>query len=302
VFAEVVSDYQGGLPQDENVRWIGLSPLQIQRKLAQRDYELSFYLIDQLLDMQGFRKRQYLKSAPTKQVFQRNEQFEKIKQLKDRFLDQGLPVLSIDTKQKELIGNFARAGSYYDTQFRLSNDHDFRSHAEAIMVPHGLYDAGDNHGYLTLGISKDTSEFACDNIQSWWQSDLQWKYPHANWMLILCDGGGANNSRHYIVKQDLYHLAQNLDINLLIAHYPPYCSKYNPIEHRLFSQIHREWKGAVFHRLEVAEEIARQTTTKTGLKVKVRQNLKTYQTQRIVNPYFKENIGQFAQFDQDIPQ
>ncbi len=103
-----------------------------------------------------------------------------------------------------------------------------------------------------------------------------------------------------IFKQDLYHLAQTLDINLLIAHYPPYCSKYNPIEHRLFSQIHREWKGAVFHRVEVAEELARQTTTQTG--VKVRQNLKTYQTQRLVNPYFKENIAQFVQFDQDIPQ
>ncbi|MEM7655627.1 MAG: ISAzo13 family transposase, partial [Bacteroidota bacterium] len=196
VFAEVVSDYQGGLPQDECVRWIGLSPIQIQRKLAERDFELSFYLISQLLDAQGFRKRKYLKSAPTKQVFQRNEQFEKIKQLKGRFLDEGLPVLSIDTKQKELIGNFARAGSYYDTQFRLANDHDFRSQADAIMVPHGLYDTGDNHGYLTLGTS---------------------------------NGGGSNNSRHYIVKQDLYHLAQRLEINLLIAHYPPYCSKYNPI-------------------------------------------------------------------------
>lgn len=298
----MVEDYEAGLPQDDQVRWIGLSPAQIQRKLADRDCEVSFYIIHDLLDSHGFSKRKYLKQAPTKQVYQRNEQFEKIHDLKTRFLGEGLPVLSIDTKHKELIGNFARAGSYYDTQFRKANDHDFRSSAEGIMVPHGIYDIGDNHGYMSLGMSKDTSEFVCDNIENWWQSDLQWKYPQADWMLILCDGGGSNSSRNYIVKQDLYLLAQRLDLHILIAHYPPYCSKYNPIEHRLFSQVHREWKGTVFHRIEVAEELARETTTKTGLKVKVRQNLKSYQTQRTVSPHFKENIQQFIHFDQEIPK
>lgn len=302
LFAEVVDPYRGGLPQDEDVQWVGLSPAQIQRKLADRGTEISFYMITQLLAAQGFVKRSYLKAAPTKQSFHRNEQFGKIDQLKARFLEARLPVLSIDTKQKELIGNFARAGSYYDTQFRKVNDHDFRSSAEGIMVPHGIYDLADNHGYITLGNSKDTSQFVCDNLEIWWRSDLEWKYPEAEWMLILCDGGGSNSARNYIVKQDFYQLAQRIQMNILIAHYPPYCSKYNPIEHRLFSQVHREWKGAVFHRIEVAEALARETTTRTGLKVKTTQNLKTYHTQRAVSPMFKQNIHEYIHFDEDIPE
>ncbi|RMG66277.1 MAG: ISAzo13 family transposase [Bacteroidetes bacterium] len=210
--------------------------------------------------------------------------------------------MSIDTKHKELIGNFFRQGSYYDTSFRKVKDHDFRSEAEAIMVPHGIYDLGDNQGYLSLGKSKDTSEFVCDNIEAWWESDLQWKYPEANWALILCDGGGSNNSRSYLVKQDFYRLAQRLEINLLIAHYPAYCSKYNPIEHRFFCHLHRAWEGAVFHNLQIPLTLAQETYTQTGLQVKARLNLKTYQTQRTVCPQFRENLNQYVHFDQDIPQ
>lgn len=302
VFAEVVSDYQGGLPQDEGVKWVGLRPSQLQRRLQSRDYEISYYHIHQLLDAQGYRRRGYLKQASTKRVYQRNEQFEKIAALKHRFLDEGLPVLSIDTKHKELIGNFHRNGTYYSSMFRKVNDHDFRSQADAIMVPHGIYDLADNHGYLSLGISKDTSEFVCDNLEAWWQSDLQWKYPQAQWALILCDGGGSNNARSYIVKQDLYQLAQRLEINLLIAHYPAYCSKYNPIEHRFFSQLHQAWDGAVFHDLQIPLELAHETYTKTGLRAKARLNLKSYQINRTVLPEFRENLQHYVHFDQDIPK
>lgn len=302
VFAEVVSDYQGGLPQDEGVKWVGLRPSQLQRRLQSRAYEISYYHIHQLLDAQGYRRRSYLKQSSTKRVHQRNEQFEKIAALKRRFLDEGLPVLSIDTKHKELIGNFHRNGTYYSSMFRKVNDHDFRSQADAIMVPHGIYDLADNHGYLSLGISKDTSEFVCDNLEAWWQSDLQWKYPQAEWALILCDGGGSNNSRSYIVKQDFYQLAQRLEINLLIAHYPAYCSKYNPIEHRFFSQLHQAWDGAVFHDLQIPLELAQESYTKTGLRAKARLNLKSYQTKRTVLPEFRENLQQYVHLDQDIPK
>ena len=99
-----------------------------------------------------------------------------------------------------------------------------------------------------MGTSKDTSQFCCDNIAYWWQSELQWKYPDANCLLLLCDGGGSNNSKHYIVKQGLYHLAQLLDINIIVAQSPPYCSKWNPIEHRLFCHVHRS-SGNPFHLL-----------------------------------------------------
>jgi len=243
-----------------------------------------------------------LKSVSLKNVPNRNEQFEKISELKTAFLDAGMPVFSIDTKAKELMGNFYRKGNYYALRHRLVNDHDFKSYADGIIIPHGLYDIADNFGYLTLGTSKDTSAFVCDNISAFWQSDLQWKYPDKDWMLLLCDGGGSNNSRHYIVKQDLYNLAQNIDMNIIVAHYPPYCSKWNPIEHRLFCHVHRAWDGAVFQNIQIVKELAEMTSTKTGLGVKVNINNKQYQTKRKVNADFKSNITSFVDFDPILPQ
>lgn len=302
VFAQLVNDYQAGDPEEQAVRWLGLQPAQIQQLLAKQNYEVSYYMIYQLLAQAGLRKRSYLKAATLDRVPNRDEQFEKIAELKRHFLDAGLPVLSIDTKKKELIGNFYRAGQYFDNEYRMVNDHDFKSFADGIVIPHGIYDIADNYGYLTLGCSKDTSAFVCDNLEYFWTQDLQWKYPDTDWLLILCDGGGSNNSRHYIVKQDFYNLAQRLDINIVIAHYPPYCSKWNPIEHRLFCHIHRAWKGTIFSSLEIVKELAELTVTKTGLKVKARINKNQYELKRPVSEQFKSNIEQFIQFDEQLPQ
>ena len=302
IFAEVVEDFTAGDPQQAQVRWVGLRPAQIQRLLGQRAYEVSFYMIHQLLANFGFRKRSYLKGASLSQVPNRNEQFEKIAALKACFLDAGMPVLSIDTKNKELLGNFYRKGQYYDNQYRKVNDHDFKSFAKGQVIPHGIYDLADNFGYLTLGSSKDTSAFVCDNLDYFWQQDLQWKYPDADWLLLLCDGGGSNNCRHFIVKQDFYKLAQRLNINLVVAHYPPYCSKHNPIEHKLFCHLHRAWQGTIFTNIQLVKELAEWTCTKTGLGLKARVNNKDYQTQRIVDPAFKENMEQYILFDEKLPQ
>lgn len=291
----------GGNPQEECERWVGLKPIEVQKKLSDRNYEVSFYIIHQLLANAGLKRRSYLKALSSKTVENRNVQFEKIKTLKTTFLDAGMPVFSIDTKAKEVLGDFYRKGSYYSDRQRLVNDHDFKNHAK-VVIPHGIYDIRDNFGYLTLGQSKDTSAFVCDNILSYWKSDLQWKYPTQEWMLILCDGGGSNNSRHYIVKQDFYKLAQALDMNIVIAHYPPYCSKWNPIEHRLFCHVHHAWDGAVFKNIQVVQELTEMTSTKTGLAVKARINTKSYQTQRIVNDNFKNNIQDFVHFDDELPQ
>lgn len=302
IFSEVIEDHTAGDPQKESVKWVGLQPFQIRQKLLERDYELSTYLIKELLASEGYSKRSYLKSASLHQVPNRNEQFEKIADLKRHFLAEGLPILSIDTKKKELLGNFYRDGQYYDKDYRLVNDHDFLSYAQGVVIPHGIYDIADNFGYLTLGTSKDTSAFVCDNIEHFWQTDLQWKYQDANWLLVLCDGGGSNNANHYIVKQDFYKLAQRLDINILMAHYPPYCSKWNPIEHKLFCHVHRAWKGSVFQNIQLVKELAEMTATSTGLQVKAWINDQTYHTQRTVDPTFKNDIHNFVTFDQDLPK
>lgn len=298
----MVDDFTAGDPERDHVKWVSLKASHLQSKLAQRNYQVSFYIIHQLLDRTGLRQRSYLKSACLDQVPRRDDQFNKIAALKARFLDAGLPVLSIDTKKKELLGNFHRAGHYYDRQVRRVNDHDFNSYADGQVVPHGIYDVADNFGYLTLGSSKDTSAFVCDNLAHFWGSDLQWKYADADWMLLLCDGGGSNNARHHIVKQNFYKLAQLLDVNIVVAHYPPYCSKWNPIEHRLFCHLHRAWEGTIFHDIQTVKELAEMTHTTTGLGLKVRINLQQYQTKRTVNTHFKDNMKDYVQFDDDLPQ
>jgi Rhodopirellula transposase DDE domain len=302
VFAQVVEDYTAGSPTEQNSHWTGLKPREIQQKLKDSNYEVSFYIVHQLLDNAGLARRSYLKALAQDQVAQRDDQFRHISLLKERFLEAGMPVLSIDTKQKELLGKFYRPGHYYDKVHRKVNDHDFRSSADGILVPHGIYDVGDNYGYLTLGTSHDTSAFVCDNLAHFWQEELQWKYPDADWMLLLCDGGGSNNARHYLVKEGFWTLAQKLDLNIVVAHYPPYCSKWNPIEHRFFCHLHHAWEGTIFMNLQIVKEQAEKTQTQTGLGIKVWVNPNEYPTGRKVNPVFRDNIIEKVHFDQNLPQ
>lgn len=302
-FQQVVEPYTGGSPQDINMVWISLKPKEIQEKLETEGFTVSYYQAARLLSHANLKKRSYIKSATMGKVHAlRNDQFEKIAAIKAFFIQQGYPAFSIDTKKKELIGNFHRLGHYYDRHARSVNDHDFESFADGKILPHGIYDLAQNTGYITLGTSKDTSAFVCDNIAHFWINHGQWIYPQQDWMLLLCDGGGSNNAKHYIVKQDFCKLAKRIHMNLLIAHYPPYCSKYNPIEHRLFSHLHHTWDGCLLSHIEIAKELAEKTSTKTGLQVKVHINEKRYETKRPVCEKFKSNIDSIIEFDQVMPQ
>jgi hypothetical protein len=180
------------------------------------------------------------------------------------------------------------------------NDHDFESLADGKVIPHGLYDLYQNLGYVTLGTHHDTSEFACTGIRSWWLNHGQFDYPKASSILILCDCGGSNNARYYIFKQDLQRLADELGIEIRIAHYPPYTSKYNPIEHRLFCHLTRVCKGVIFTSLELVRELMNKTTTTTGLKVLTTILDKAFKTGRKVTKDFKQNIP--IHFDNFLPK
>jgi hypothetical protein len=298
----IIEPSTAGNPQDENIKWTYLTQEQIVHGLEEKGFEVSRKIVVQLLNKHGYKKRKMLKSKSLLETEGRDEQFQNINQLKERFLKEGLPILSIDTKKKEMLGNFHRNGSRYAKQALQVNDHDFKSFADGQVIPHGIYDIAQNKGYLSLGHSHDTSEFVCDNIRHFWCEDLQWQYPDAHTILLLCDGGGSNNCRHYIVKQDLSHLAKQLNINILVAHYPPYCSKWNPIEHRLFSQVSHSWNGVVFENIQIVKERAEQTKTKTGLTVKVWLNRKSYETQRAVDDKFKSNLSQYIDFGEVNPR
>jgi hypothetical protein len=301
-FQQIVEDALAGDPQNEQVKWIGLHPGQLCDRMARRGCPISRYLVTRLLALFRLKKRRYSKTQCLGRRGDRDAQFGKIAVLKDAFISRGLPVLSIDTKKKELLGNFDRGETYYGRGSRQVNDHDFLSYADGVVVPHGIYDVAQNRGYLTLGVSKDTSEFVCDNLLWYWQQELQWQYPQAESILLLCDSGGSNSCRHHIVKHDLYSLAQQLQMNILVAHYPAYCSKWNPIEHRLFCHLHRAWKGSIFHDIHTVKELALETSTKTGLRVNVRINSKTYATGRKVPEDFKKRLNELIAFDDHIAQ
>ena len=202
-------------------------------------YDISRYFVRQILDSLGIRERSFYKDLPMKEVKNRDEQFLRISSIRKEAEAVGLHVISIDTKKKEMLGNFKREGKALSNGPLKSLDHDFSTFSDGQIVPHGIYDVTRNVGYMTLGISHDTSNFVCDNIARVWREHLKEQYPNARTLVILCDDVGSNSSSHRIVKQDLMDLANKLGIRLLMVHYPPYCSKFNPIEHRLFSQITR---------------------------------------------------------------
>jgi len=170
------------------------------------------------------------------------------------------------------------------------NDHDFQSSAAGIVIPHGIYDIKRNEGYMTLGTTKDTSEFCCDCIQDWWQMYGRHFYPEATSILVLADGGGSNSSRHYIFKEDLQKLAHEIGIEIRMAHYPPYTSKYNPIEHRMFCHVTRACTATVFTSIEVVKMLIQKTSTSTGLKVIASVKDKIYKTARKASAAFRENM------------
>jgi hypothetical protein len=301
-FDEILESRTAGLPQDMNVKWTHLSCAQIVEKLRDHGLKISRYHVGQMLRLRGYKKRKLIKMNALSETANRNEQFEKIMHYRNRFTDMDFPVLSIDTKKIEMIGNFYRAGSCYSQGMRRVNDHDFASFSQGQIIPHGIYDVNTNTGYITLGTSKDTSEFVCDNLLRIRTQYLQYRYPHAHTIMILCDGGGSNACSHYIVKQDLCKLANLLNLKILMIHYPPYCSKYNPIEHRCFSQITRTWQGVPFYNIQFVKEITDKASTATGLTVYSHINTKEYRIKRTVDNNFKTNLNNQITFDDKIPK
>lgn len=178
----------------------------------------------------------------------------------------------------------------YGTEAVKVNDHDFFSSAEAVIIHHGIYDIKRNEGYITLNTSKDTSEFCCDCVKDWWETYGKGQYLQASRMLILANGGGSNSSRQYIFKEDLQKLANEIGIEIKMAHYPPYTSKYNPIEHRLFCHVTRACAGTIFTSVKLVKELMNKTCTSTGLRVITSIKDKVYKTARKASDDFRQHL------------
>lgn len=298
-FVEVIANHIAGDPTDGEVIWTNLSQQEISERLAELGTPASVPVVRELLEEFNFSERKAQKKQSMGHHPDRNAQFENIARLKEEFLEGGLPVISMDSKTKEPLGNFFRAGSLYTTGPINVYDHDFRSQADALVIPHGLYDLRRNVGHVTLGLSRDTSEFACDCVRTWWQRYGRRAYPNADIMLLLCDCGGSNGSRHLIFKEDLQHLVNSLDMPIRVAHYPPYCSKHNPIEHRFFPHVTRACRGVIFQTLEIVKRVIRNTSTRTGLRTTLNVIDKIYERGRKASKEFKKAMP--ILFDNFLP-
>ena len=275
-----VEQNTAGSSTDEKVKWTHLRYCDIALHLHKAyQIEVSNACIKRILYANGYGKRKPAKTMATGISPDRKQQFQVILFLIALFLEMpDNPIISIDTKKKEVLGELTRNQAVL-TQGEEAvpvYDHDYRNLATGKAIPHGIYDVKLNEGYLSLGNSHETAEFVVDNLAWWWETYGKYFYPRATRILILCDSGGANGHRHHLFKKCLQEWAQKIGIKLVIAHYPPYCSKYNPIERRLFAQVHRTIAETILTGLDQVKELMRKTATKTGLSVEVRINDKFY--------------------------
>jgi hypothetical protein len=275
--AETVADHTAGSPVDPDLQWTNRSPRVIAAELAADGFEVCPATVRTILTEQlDLCRRQAVKDKATRNFPQRNEQFEHIARLRKRYQREGWPVLSIDTKKKELLGDFFRPGrAYSDGQVHVL-DHDFATHGHGRLVPYGVYDIIRNEGLVYLSVGPDTSELACDALWRWWQRLGRWHYAGASRLLLLCDCGGSNGYRQQLFKEELTRLADDLEMSIRVAHYPPGCSKYNPIEHRMFCHVTRALQGVVLRSVAVAKSFITRTTTAAGLRVVADVARRTY--------------------------
>ncbi|MGH7164423.1 MAG: ISAzo13 family transposase [Nitrospiraceae bacterium] len=211
----------------------------------------------------------------------RDRQFKGIRRACGRFERQGLPIISVDTKKREMIGLFKNPGAKWAKAATPVNDHDFRKDAVGVAVSYGIYDSQANRGHLFVCTSHDTSEFAGDALALWWNQEGRDRYPHANRILILADCGGSNGNRVAAWKCALQEkLCDAFGLSVTVAHYPPGASKWNPIEHRLFSEVSKNWAGHPLTSYETMLKYIRTTETKHGLSVRATLLKRTYPTGR----------------------
>ena len=261
------------------IKWSRRTTRKIAEQLTTLGIAVSKNTVGRLLKQMDYKLRVNRKQIATSKSPHRNSQFLYIGQQRQSFADQGLPVISVDTKKKEPIGAFKNPGAKWDLQPQPVNDHDFRSDATAIAVPRGLYDTRTNHASVFLGTSHDTPFFAVDTLAQWWLYEGRQQYPQAHEILILADGGGSNGWRCRAWKKALQdRFCNRFGLTATVSHYPPGTSKWNPIEHRLFSQISRNWAGQPLTDLETMLNLIRTTTTKTGLTVTAYLTLGDYET------------------------
>jgi transposase len=282
-----------GSPEGDQ-KWVRSSAKNLSLRLRELGFAVGRNAVLALLKRMGFslrmnvRKRKGLCGDPAR----REEQFRYMKSQRKKFREAGLPMISVDTKKKELIGNFRSPGRAWCRKPPEVNEHDYASQAECLAVPYGIYDMTRNTGYVVVGLSHNTPEFAVSTIARWWQEEGSVTHAGVNQLLIFADGGGGNGSCTRAWKFNLQNkLCDPFRLTLTVCHYPPGCSKWNPIEYRLFSQISKNWEGKPLRTLSIMLGYIRGTTTTTGLTVKAYLDEGTYRKGQKVTREESDNLN-----------
>lgn len=289
-----------GNPDEAAVLYTDLSPAQLSSRMNQLGTPVSHEPIRQWMTGQNLRLRSIHKVLSCGQSANRDAQFQRIAELVEDYKAAGNPYFSVDTKAREFLGQLYRQGRVRCTKAFQAFDHDFPNLATGVVIPHGIYDPERNRGHLNLGLSRDTTQFACDSLRWYWNRIGKQCYPLATSILLLCDGGGSNSASKYIFKYDLQQLANQIGIEIRIAHYPSYCSKYNPIERRFFPHVGRACAGRLFDSLDTVVQLMRSATTSTGLRTTVNVIRRHYLKGRNATEEIKRNLK--IVFDEHLPK
>jgi hypothetical protein len=267
------------------LKWTRKTTENIAQLLQQIDIPVSANTVARLLYQMDFSLRVNRKQiAATSSPF-RDQQFQYISSLRTRFQRQGLPIISVDSKKRELIGNFKNPGAKWDRAPTPVNDHDFLSDASGVGISYGIYDAPQNRGTICLGVSHDTPAFAAHSIATWWKREGSLRYGRVPQLLVLADSGGSNRCTSWAWKTEIQtRLCNAFGMALTIAHYPTGASKWNPIEHRLFSEISKHWAAEPLVSYEKMLNFIRTTRTKTGLVVTAYLDRTVYPTRLKPDP------------------
>jgi len=251
------------------LRWTCKSTYKIAAALQAQGHRISQRSVHAILKDWGYSLQSNRKLEEGTQHPDRDAQFQYINRLVKRFQRRGQPVISVDAKKKENIGNFAKAGQEWERhgQPRRVNTYDFPDKDKGKACPYGVFDLTNNKGWMNVGISHDTAEFAVESIRRWWKRMGQPRYPQATELLITADGGGSNGYRTRLWKRELQQLANEFGLSIRICHFPPGTSKWNKIEHRMFSFVTKNWRGCPLDRLATVVNLIANTTTEAGLHI-----------------------------------
>jgi hypothetical protein len=275
ILSEILTEETGGDPMSKQ-KWVRLSLKRLCELLAKRGHVLDRKTVRRLLVKLGYSLKANRKRFTGPPHPDRDRQFRYIARMKRRYLREGLPIISVDTKKKELVGDFKNAGRAWRQKAEEVNCHDFLQDSQGRASPYGIYVLSKDRGYVSVGMSADTPEFAVDAIAYWWRASGQRTSPKPPKILILADAGGSNGCRPRLWKLKLQELADATGLEITVCHYPRGGSKWNPIEHRLFSFISINWAAVPLRTLEIMLGCIRDTRTDSGLKVKARLAKKIY--------------------------